>query len=315
MRKLCIFFAAIGLVGLAQADERVTIYEGLGLKLVQSVDAMSDKKSCALFVNKSRIYISVEGISRVSVWPDGDGVAFAPDGNHRLRIGKERPVDLVYIPRRNGLSATNATKVVRALATGEELRVRYVSFPEYENIDVSIYNPAFSYAWGIAMRQCGWPDIGVPTDLPEAKLSVVYASDKDGYVEVSVVGNQNLILTKHSAKMGGGCYIFNVGFEGGRWTHRSWDTNGREKILVKDRDGAVVFEESIPATPNSQGIGYLWAIGEVAVRTMWKVAPYGTVSNPGTRYSTKTESLYGFRELWSWGVNNCLLPQVQPIAE
>src|SRR4051794_33403248 len=92
----------------ASADERVALFEGFDMRLEKITDAMTDARTCALFVHDGPIYFSIEGRSKVTIWADSDDVHFAPDGKHLVRIGSSMPVPLTYVPKRKALSASES---------------------------------------------------------------------------------------------------------------------------------------------------------------------------------------------------------------
>jgi hypothetical protein len=304
----------------ADADERVVLFEGFGMKLEQITDAMTDKTGCALFVENGPIYLSVEGRSKVTVWSRSDDVHFAPDGKHLVRVGTGTPAPLTYVPKRKGLSAPEAVaaQIVKALASGQPVKLRYVDWPSYEESDVTVDAPTFAYVWGKAVKQCGWPSLGIPAELPEAKLSVYEPTDEGstGYAAVSVAGNGDLGLNKGFDKFGGGCHISlgvheTIGRQGGRWITRAVDLGGHTKITVRDQDGAVVFERRVPTSYEDAVRGTRWPDAEEAAKAMWKAAPLGTVSITGGTYAKENVPLYGFRELWTWGLQKCAFPALE----
>jgi len=309
-------------VPLVLADDRVTLFEGFDLKLEQITDAMTDANTCALFVENGPIYFSVEGRSKVTIWPNSDDVHFAPDGKHLIRIGNATPSQLTYVSKRKALSVAEtplAAQVVKALAARESIKVRFVDWPSYENTDVTVEALAFAYVWSMAEKQCGWPTLGVPAQLPEPKLSVYEPTEEDsaGYATVAVPGNRDLALKKGFNKYGGGCHISVgvhdvVGMQGGRWTSGTVDLAGRTKITVRDSSGAVTFEGKVPTRYGMSATrGTDWDLGKEAEQAMWTAAPLGTVSIMGGTYPKENVPLYGFRELWSWGIQKCGFPSLE----
>lgn len=295
----------------AVGDERALLYEGFDLKLEQVTDAMTDEKACVLFVNSGPIYFSVEGKSKATIFPNNEEIHFAPDEKHLIRIGTATPVALTFVPKRNALSVENDTDVIYALATQQSLKVRFVDWPSRDTQDVTVKAPAFAYVWGIASKQCGWPALSVPAELPAPELSVFESKDHEGYAVVSIVGNKDLKLNKGFTKYGGGCQIGLgvkeiLGMQGGRWTTGTVDLIGSARLVIRDQTGATVFETKFPDRYETGGGNKtLWARGQEAARAMWNAAPMGTVSITGVSHSEENVPLFGFRELWKWGVERC----------
>jgi hypothetical protein len=317
-----ILFFCIALVIQPRADDRNTLFEGLGLRLVSIVDSMTDKKQCALFVSPEYgpIYLSIEGPDKVTIWPKKEGLLFASDAEHLVRIGEFPAFKLQVLTKRNGLAvsdSTDAASLVKALAKGERVRVRYVEWPSYEKVDVEPSNFALPYVWSIASEKCGWPSLGMPAELPPAKLDIYQSQEPDnkGYARITVNGNRDLGLLKGFDKYGGGCQILmgvheTVGIKGRIWMNDLVDLNGRTKFVVRDKSGGIIFESKVP-TEYGRSSTNPWPAGEQAVRAMWQVAPFGTAILDKGGYEEQKVMLYGFKEVWSWGVQNCSLPSLE----
>jgi hypothetical protein len=157
----------------------------------------------------------------------------------------------------------------------------------------------------------------VPPELPPAKLDIYKSEDPDnkGYATVTVSGNGDLGLRKGFDKFGGGCHISlgvyeTVGMNGKIWTNGYVDTKGRAKLVIRDTTGAIVFEGKVPTDYGRGSANNPWPLGEQAARAMWKAAPFGTAVVEETTYESKA-MLYGFKELWGWGVQNCSFPSLE----
>jgi hypothetical protein len=309
----------IALVVHVRADDRTTLFDALGLRLVSITDSMTDKKQCALFVDSGPVYLSIEESDKVTIWPRKDGVLFASDADHLVRLGESAPFKLKVLTKRNGLAvvdSTDATALVKAVAKGERVRVRYVEWPSYEKADLEFSNFALPYVWSLASEKCGWPTLGIPPELPPAKLDIYQSEDPSnkGYASVTVNGNRELGVQKGFDKYGGGCHITlggheTVGMKGKNWTSDVVDLRGRTKLVVRDKSGTIIFEGKVPTTYGRSDANP-WPPGEQAVRAMWRAAPFGTVVLAESTYEPKA-MLYGFRELWSWGMQNCSFPSLE----
>ena len=317
LRLIPIFCIAVAFH--ARADERTTLFDALGLRLVSITDSMTDKKQCALFVDFGPVYLSIEGSDKVTIWPRKAGVLFASDADHLVRIGESTPFKLQVLTKRNGLAIADsgdATALIKALANSERVRVRYVEWPSYEKADLEFSNFALPYVWSLASEKCGWASLGVPPELPPAKLDIYQSEDpnKKGYASVTVHGNRELGVQKGFDKYGGGCHITlggheTVGMKGKNWTSDVVDLRGRTKLVIRDKSGTIVFEDQVPTTYGRSDTNP-WPAGEQAVRAMWRAAPFGTVVLDESTYEPKA-MLYGFKELWRWGVENCSFPSLE----
>ncbi|MEA2237575.1 MAG: hypothetical protein QOC81_2299 [Thermoanaerobaculia bacterium] len=319
---LCVGLMAASIAIDSRCDDRVVLYQGLDIKLERITDSMTDAKTCAMFLESGPVYLSVEGKTKVTVWPNSEDIHFAPDGKHLLRIGTASPIRLLYIPKRNALAAPDAiaaNQIVKALATHQTVKLRYVAWPSYAEQDLDVELPAFAFVWAKAEKQCGWSGLGVPGTLPTPKLSTYLPEEEGsaGYASVSIQGNRDLGLTKGFDKYGGGCHITlgvheTIGIFKGRWTTRTVDIAGNTKIIVRDQDGAVVFEGKVPTDYGMDAIGGTdWSLAQDIAKALWAAAPLGTISITGSSYPKESVPLYGFRELWSWGMQSCSFPEVQ----
>ena len=301
----------------AKANQRTTIFNGFGVSIDQIRDVMTDENKCAMFVQAGPIYLSINGPSKIVVWASTDELNFAFDASHLIRIGEDNPLQLTYLSKRNGLalpSAKVSEHLVEALAKGKAVYIRYVDWPEHDSHDVKIESPAFAYAWGIAAEKCGWHKLDVPSVLAPAELRIYEPTDpaSKGYATASVIGNDDIGLSKGFDKYGGGCQI-KVGVHGilgmfkGHWATETASLLGSGKLTVFDKDGKTTFEAKFPDGYGGIG-GVPWGPAESAARAMWEASPNGTISVTDVTYDKQRVPLYGFRKLWQWGQNNCGFP-------
>jgi len=319
MTKLALVFIAALFASAAHADEREKLFDGLGVKLEKITDAMTDKTQCVMFVEQGPIYLGVTP-SLVNIFASKDELLFAFDSKHLLRLGEAKPVELKYLSKQNGLQLTDAAtvaKVQKALAERTPVKVRFFDWPSHDQHDRELVSIAFAYAWGKGEKACGWKSMGVPAELPEAKLRIHAPSGEEnaGYAMLSVEGNPDLGLIRNWDRYGGGCHLMigleqTLGMMGGRWTSDLVDLGGRKRIVVRDADGKTLFDEKVPTTydPELTKRGNPWEPGKRAANVLWEAAPYGTISIE-SGYVEKSAMLYGFRDLWSWGVERCGFPK------
>jgi hypothetical protein len=304
-----------------QAADAVTFFEGFGMSVDESVDAMTDVKSCTMYLESYPILLSIEGKSRLGIWPNIDNLLFAFDGKHLIRVGTAPAVSLAYVSKKRALvpkDAATAAQVIKALATQKTVKIRFADWPGYKDHDVTVESPAFAYVYGIARKRCGWPSLGVSEELPPAKLFLYESKDpgSEGYATNHVEGNQDLGVKKNFDKYGGGCHITigihdTLGMQGGKWVSGLGNANGKAEMIVRDGDGKIVTLTSLPKAGLS---GAPWPDAEKVARAMWNAGVLGTVSITGTSYPKEKVSLYGFRELWAWGMERCAFPSLEAAA-
>ena len=304
-------------------DERETIFEGFNAKIVSLVDAMTDEKIGVIFVDFEPIYIVIMGNDSFTIRSYGDNINFTSDGTHLIRVGKNEPFSL-DCHKTNILVPTNpleAETVIEALVKGEEIILRYYVGDRYEQVDRKLQNITLGFVYYKAAKLFGWKDFGVSSELPPVKLSIDAPTDPDskGYMCINVQGNPDLKLIKHKGGEYSSIWVGgNLGF--GLRDNVEWVCLGdyyalfsKWHLIIRDSNGIIVFNEVLrgnyfPLT----NTGGEWPEGETAAKKAWKSAPLGTIeislSGEGKRVL-----LYGFRELWKWGVDNLNFPSVEPI--
>jgi len=274
------------------AQERETIFEGFDTKLVSISDAMTDEKL---------------------------GVIFAD-------FGPIKPFSLIYRDKLNGLTWANreeAESVIQALVKGEEINLRYYEDEgnRYNQVDSKLQNIFLGFVYCKAANLFRWKDLGVSPDLPLVKLNF-YAPTKPcikSYARIDVQGNPDLMLINNKAEasafnysMGAWNASIMVGKEqvfglssDGEWICRGGCLNlfasilGKEHVIIRDSNGIMVLKEELKWTGK-------WPEGETVAKKAWEVAPLGSIDIEGDGKGKVL--LYGFRELWQWGVDNHNFP-------
>lgn len=294
------------------ADERSTLFKGFGLKLERIVDSMTDERRCALFVDEDSafgvsakpVYLAIQGPKKVVIWPRAEGLLFAADAKHLLRIGSDPPRTVTPLTKRNGLTVDGslAIALIKALASREKVRLRFVKWPSHDSVDVELGNHAVAYVWGRAAKDCGWPPLAIAPELPVPQL--VIEEESGGSADASVSGNAQLRLRREIEKYSRKCHL-----TFGMRRVASF-TNGRlssppEKLTVRDSDGKVRFEVGT-SDPTSSF--------DATIEAMSQAAPHGSVIVNDDGLSDEF-MLYGFSELWKWGVDNCDLGGTRPGEE
>jgi|GEM_PF-2004183 len=314
----------------AFAEERETIFEGFGAQIVSIVDAMTDEKDGVIFVDFNPIYIVIQLHDSGTLFFDiksyeNSGINFASDGEHLIRVGEDEPFSLNYDKKNNCLfpkTFEEGIYVVKSLVKGEEIKLRYYEDKgtRYNQVDRKLQNIFLGFVYCKAAKLFGWQDLEVSPELPPVKLDIYHPTDPDSKVEALIIGGNPDLMLK---KQGGGAYasITVGGMEGfslssnGEWIHNG-NIMGPD-LIIRDSNGIIVFKEEIP-----YGIGLYkenpdawdmllfgdgrWPEGEAAAKKAWESAPLGSIEiDDGARVS-----LYGFRELWKWGVDNLNFPSL-----
>lgn len=312
---LPLLFSVLFFVNFALADSRTIIFDGLNMEIVSNIDEMTDKKSGVIFVNAGSIYLAIYGQDDYTIWSRKDDLLFAHDGQHLIRIGENKPFSLNAMSKRNGLKPANkveAESVINSLVKGEEVKLRYFDWPKYDTVDTKIKNPNLAYVYNRAAELFGWKNFGIPPTLAPAKLSVYIPKEPGsaGYAIVSVEGIRDLGLKKNFDKYGGEASIEVgikevFGLQEGRWICKSVEQGGGKHLIIRNSEGAIVFKEELPKKYNDEK----WPAGERAAIAAWKSAPLGSIEIEGS-YG-KRVLLYGFRELWKWGIDNAEFPSLE----
>lgn len=303
----------------AFTDERKTLFEGFDAKIVSIVDDMTDQKSGVIFIDFGPIYMAVYGSNDFTIWANSDDLNFAFDATHLIRVGKNKPFSLISLSKRNGLKPNNpveAESVIKSLTKGEEVKLRYYNWPQHDKIDRKLQNPNFGFIYNKSAKLFGWKDFGVSHEISPVKLNVYVPTESDskGYASVTVEGNRELGLCKNFDKYGGGATI-NVGVKRafglhkGRWICYSVELSGNKHLIIRDSSGNIIFKEVLPSSYDNAITGETWPAGKRAAKKAWEVAPLGSIEIEGS-YGKKV-LLYGFRELWQWGIDNADFPPLE----
>jgi len=313
----------------AFAQERETIFEGFDIKIVSLVDAMTDEKNGVIFVSFGPIYVAIYGHNDYTIWSYRNYVNFAPDATHLIRVEGNKPFSLIYRDKLNGLTFVNraeADSVINALAKGEEINLRYYldKGNRYEQVDSKLQNIFLGFAYCKAANLFGWKDLGVSSELPPVKFDKYAPSEQE--VEVSIQWNPDLKLVNYKGQ--GYASIVFGGKEGfGINGNGEWICDGtiflyKYDFTIYNSDGMIVYKGRTPGSPyfekptayekscwgdNRYG---RWPEGETAAKKVWEAAPLGTIVFGGKRIN-----LYGFRELWQWGVDNHNFPSLGDVED
>ena len=314
---VCILF----FVNSAIADERKTVFEGFDAEIVSIVDDMTDKKAGAIFLDFDfgPIYMGIYGHDNFFIWARKDDLHFAFDGEHLIRVEKTKPYSLKTLSKINALKPTNAAEaesVIKSLVKGEEVKIRYYKWPQHEKVDLKIRNPNLAFIYNKASKQFGWKDFGIPANFAPAKLrNHRTGSDSNGWALLTVIGNRDLGLTRGDVKYGEGSYIRVGGYslfgiQKGKWCCSTVDWNGKNRIIIRNSKGKIVFKGKVPSTSSTPGKANRWPLGPKAAKAAWNSAPLGSIEIDDPDYGKKV-FLYGFKELWKWGVANAGFPALE----
>lgn len=331
MRKLIIILLfLLPFFNFVQADTRKTIWHGLDAEIVSITDSMTDKESGVIFWNipNSPIYLAIYGHDNFAIWSTKDDLFFSSDSTHLIRVGENPPLPLLPMDKRNGLKPSNpidAEKVIRGLAEGKTIKIRYFDWPKYNPIDRMIQNPNFAFIYGKAATIFGWENLGTSAILPPVKLHIY--STEDGYASISVINNDDLGFIKDNGgkhkgvNLPGGYYITIkyqriFGFYKGKWicstdilSRNVWGSS--PEIIIRDQENKIIFREQLPTVKLSDGLNTSWPLAQKAAKAAWDVAPFGTIEVTNSSMARDRILLYGFRELWKWGIENAGFPSLE----
>jgi hypothetical protein len=320
MRHFFPFFLSISFfLNLAYSNEKKTLFEGFGARIVSIVDDMTDKKSGVIFLDFGPIYMAIYGHNDFIIWANKENLNFAFDVTHLIRIGKNNPLSLSALTKRNCLKPANsieANSIIKALAKGDEIKLRYYNWPQNNQIDIKLQNLNLGFIYYKAEKYFGWKDLGVSKKLSAPKLHIYTSPDPDdeGYAVVKVVGNSELSLKKNFDKFGGGATIdvgilSGFGLHEGEWICNNVELSGDKYLTICDSTGDIIFKELLPSAYSDVNTGEPWPEGETAAKMAWEAAPLGSIEIEGS-YGKKV-LLYGFRELWKWGIENADFPSLE----
>ena len=96
------------------------------------------------------------------------------------------------------------------------------------------------------------------------------------------------------------------GLHEGKWICKSVELNGGKYLIIRNSEGKIVFKKELPTHFGNALTGAIWPDGEHAAKAAWESAPLGSIEVEGRH--GKTVLLYGFKELWRWGIENAGFP-------
>jgi len=312
----------------------LTIFEGFDTKLVSISDAMTDEKLGVIFADFGPIYIAIYGHNDFTIWPYGHYIKFASDATHLIRVEGNKPFSLIYRDKLNGLTFANraeAESVIQAIVKGEEINLRYYEDKgnRYNQVDSKLQNIFLGFVYCKAANLFGWKDLGISPELPPVKLNTYTPTSPDSKaeVQVNIQGNPALMLTK---RKGSSCASIRVGGievlrlnSNGEYVYI--DNFMSDYLVIRDSNGIIVFKERLPIgnyiekPTNYTMLAFgdtRWPEGETAVKKAWESAPLGRIElEAGWSIDSRDASLYGFRELWKWGVDNLNFPSLDDVED
>jgi len=320
---IVIIITSFVLGGAAFSAERKTIFEGMGGVIESEVDSMTDRKIGLLFIYDGPYYIAIYDHESFTIWPRAEGLIFSDSGSNLIRIGGSRPIRLVRASKRGGLTTSNkleAAKIIRSLVNSEEIKFRYEEFPSDKVVDTVINNKAAGFLYSKASSAFGWKNLGQSSAPPLAEVSPYISKDDDGYFAVSVSLNNDIQLTRGFKKYNHESVYVEFGWPGRvkafgynpsqkNWQAESDILNENKEIIVRDKDGNITFQVKSPPY-NRDKKEITWPEGEGVAKATWKAAPMGTLEIKSSR-TKSISNLYGFREVWRWGVENAGLSKIE----
>ncbi len=317
MKLSVILFSVLFFAHAALADTSI-VFEGMDMKLLSSVDEMTDKKSGTLLIMLGPVYIAISGHDKFVIGSSKGDVIFAHDEKHLIRVGENKPYTLTVGSKRNFLSASNgfeAESVITHLLKGGEVKLRYFEWPRYNKTELNISNGNAALVYNKGVSLFGWKDLGIAPVLAPVVLSVHNSKSPEdvGYALVQVQDISDLSLVKGFDKYGGGTSIRvgvnkAFGIFNGKWVCDSVALSGGKYMIIRDAEDKVVFKEELPKDFGGVGVPK-WPTGKQAAVAAWNASPLGSIEVEGTH--GKKVMLYGFRELWTWGVENAGLPSLE----
>lgn len=316
---LRIFIIVLFFSNYATANDQETIFEGLNAKIVSTQDAMTDKISGAIFLDFGPIYLAIYSHNYFIIWSNYDDLLFAPDKTHLIRVREVPPFSMKKLPNKEGLEPIDdieAQGVIESLVKGEEVKIRYFDWPKYSKFDRKIQNINFAYIYSKAVKTFGWKDFGIPPKLAPVKLGLFekYDSGNKGYSSITINGNGDLRLWKNIDQNGEWCdvqlgdfsRIFTI--KNGRWYCSESFPEGNGRVVIRNSEGEIVFKGKLPKKTSYDGSS--WPLGAEAAKAAWDSAPLGSIELMQGDNRKDIAALYGFRELWEWGIANANLPSL-----
>jgi hypothetical protein len=296
------------------------------------------------------VTLSIYGPDDFAIWPNDRGLHFAFDEKHLIRVGKSKPIELVKLRKLNALvpkTKAHAREVIQGLARGKKVLLRFYEWPGHGKADVKLTNPHFGYVYKKAANYFKWPHIKGTAKLPAPKLKILKSHKGDKIIAVSIDYGSNhsdlsldrgMVVNTWQIALDTTTPLFGVQtqywYYSKKFGKRLWTTTRTDKttsvkkrwflneehfgksirVIVRNKQDDILFDSKQTVDFMKKRLSPAWRKGKQAAVAAWHAAPEGSIEviqdNYGREERSKTV-LYGFRELWEWGVNNEGLPPME----
>jgi hypothetical protein len=310
----------------SNAQGRTTIFEGFNGTIESEVDSMTDRKVGLLFIRFKELYIAIYDHESFTIWPSSEKLLLADSKNNLIRPPGSAPIKLIRTAK-GGLttmSKAEASKIIRSLVNGQEIKLRYETFPSRDATDRTIQNKAAGFLYTKAASEFRWKMHGQSNLIPKADIFSYFGKSNgelDGYFTANILLNNQIELSRIQKRFNSNIFVkFDFplrkevfGFGNGNWLFKPDILTKKIEIAVKDENGKIIYEGSTPDLDHESSMrgydGLIWGDAENVAKAAWKAGSMGTITLK-SRIGNSTSSLYGFRELWQWGIDNHGLPPI-----
>lgn len=312
-KKILIFLFLLSSISVFSNDREI-VFNQYGITAEKSVDFMSDEVNCAIFVDFEDIYLGIYDADEFFIWAE-NGLIFDPDAQNLIRVGNNPPYKLIKHNKHEALlldSNLESLNVIKSLLQGQEVKLRYYSWPGHTKHDVILKNNFLNYAYGKVYQDFQWEDAKVPYTLRRPNIIVETFSIFDTeYTTVYPEGNMDLFLATDD----NGIYLWEgihkfLGYVENQFMCINNYPEGADSLVIRSEAGDIVFQEKIPLSLNGDKRNWEsqpWDKANQAAKAAWNNCPFGTIEVTGSLRG-RAASLYGFKEIWTWGVENAGLP-------
>jgi hypothetical protein len=149
---------------------------------------MTDKTTGVIFYTIGDIYFAIYGSDNFRIFSKNDNEHFSFDSQNLIRVEKNKPMMLLTETKSNSLYSTNkddSLKIITALVNNKQVSLRYYTWPEYLQQDITVQDENLSVIYKKAAKEFCWTDLTPSTtpDISSLKKSnielYVYTDERD----------------------------------------------------------------------------------------------------------------------------------------
>jgi len=159
-----------------------------GVTLQWKLDEMTDRKRCSVFTPIQGLYAGIHADDVVSFWIPEKAPLASAQRPALARIDTNPPINLEVSdkPRLITVPKSRGREVVEALYRRSKIIVRYYTFPQQDERNITLTVGDVASAYDFAVKNCGWKSLGMERS-PLPKEPHIFKGER-GYVSATFGG-------------------------------------------------------------------------------------------------------------------------------